>query len=324
MRDGKQGVEVEDLVFSLYKAMLDRDPDPAGLSYYVELIRQGASLQSIIQEFLTSPERGYVVSLGQLDALPHNIIDLNLSSNEKELLWEHVARSWSRLGREDPWWSVISNDQFRNANMQRPELIADFYESGRLDIERASKYLGRHERAFPEGGVCIDFGCGVGRGTLWLARRCRQILAVDVSEPHLALARNNLSTRGIRNVEFRLLSSRTDLQVLEGVDCFYSTIALQHNPPPLIVDILSAALGGLNSGGSAFFQIPTYAVKYSWNYKDYISAISFGHGFEMHLLPQPVIFKLAAEGGCIPLEVQPDQWVGNKQWISNTFLFGKP
>jgi len=42
--------------------------------------------------------------------------------------------------------------------------------------------------------------------------------------------------------------------------------------------------------------------------------------FEMHLLPQSVIFRIVRDEGCSILEVQPDTYVGSPQWISNTFL----
>jgi hypothetical protein len=44
---------------------------------------------------------------------------------------------------------------------------------------------------------------------------------------------------------------------------------------------------------------------------------------EMHVLPQKIVFDLAAKAGCVPLEVQPDHCVGMARWISNTFIFGK-
>lgn len=325
MTDARQNVAVEELVSCLYQAILGRDPDPVGLSHFARLIRQGGSLRSIIAQFITSPERGHneVISLGHMDALPRNEIDLDLSANERQLLWQHVTNAWSQLGRDDPYWSVITSEEFRKENVNPPERIEQFYETGRADIVRAERYLHRHGLTFPKDGVCVDYGCGLGRATRWLAARCRRILAIDVSEPHLALARKNLSAQKITNVDFLILREHNDLKMLHNADCFYSTIALQHSPPPLIVEVLLTALSELRQGGWAFFQVPTYAIGYSWNFHDYVAKITPGLGLEMHLVPQSFIFSLGAQAGCIPLEVQPDSWVGNPGWISNTFLFVK-
>jgi hypothetical protein len=42
----------------------------------------------------------------------------------------------------------------------------------------------------------------------------------------------------------------------------------------------------------------------------------------VHCLPQPVVFRLAAEAGCTALEVREDSAMGFP-WLSNTFVFIK-
>jgi len=42
----------------------------------------------------------------------------------------------------------------------------------------------------------MDFGCGVGRLTLALAKNFRQVEAVDVSASHLAVAREAIARSG--------------------------------------------------------------------------------------------------------------------------------
>jgi hypothetical protein len=43
----------------------------------------------------------------------------------------------------------------------------------------------------------------------------------------------------------------------------------------------------------------------------------------MHLLPQPRVFDLIANAGCIPVEVFEDEWAG-PGFLSNTFVVRKP
>ena len=112
--------------------------------------------------------------------------------------------------------------------------------------------------------------------------------------------------------------------MLKGADLFHSVIVLQHNPPPIIADILQHALNGLNGGGAAFFQVPTYGLNYGWNYDRFIAPDLPAGEMEMHVVPQSVVFGLAARAGCVPVEVQPDGCAGMPYWVSNTFLFAKP
>ena len=44
---------------------------------------------------------------------------------------------------------------------------------------------------------------------------------------------------------------------------------------------------------------------------------------EMHVLPQRFIFEVAAECDCLVLEVQPDNYTGIADGVSNTFLLQK-
>ena len=88
------------------------------------------------------------------------------------------------------------------------------------------------------------------------------MIAVDVSEAHLDIARRELTARGVSNVEFRLLGRQDELAMLDSADFFYSVIVLQHNPPPIIVEILQQTLRWLSHGGTAFFQVPTYGFNY--------------------------------------------------------------
>jgi tRNA/tmRNA/rRNA uracil-C5-methylase (TrmA/RlmC/RlmD family) len=49
----------------------------------------------------------------------------------------------------------------------------------------------------------VDLGCGSGQVTLALAKRCRKVLGVDVSEEMIALLLENAKQEGVSNVEGR-------------------------------------------------------------------------------------------------------------------------
>jgi SAM-dependent methyltransferase len=321
-------LDVEHVFSLLFTSMVGRAPARHEIVRLQQQLKAGMSLEGIIDWFRRSAEykRHIVSAIGQLDVLPPNRIDLALSAVERKALWTHVAEIWARMGAEDPYWSVITMEQYRRSNMSEAERIEQFYDCGRAEVERIESYLARAGRPFPEGEMCVDYGCGVGRVTLWLARRCRRVLAVDISETHLAIAREQLAARGVTNVEFCLVRQAEDLDVLDNMTFFHSIMAFQHNPPPLIADMLSAVFNGLSSGGCAFFQLPTYARGYEWDYQTYVSRLMGEKRMELHVLPQSTVFDLAAKAGCKAVEVQPDSMVkvGVPHWISNTFLFTKP
>jgi ubiquinone/menaquinone biosynthesis C-methylase UbiE len=74
----------------------------------------------------------------------------------------------------------------------------------------------------------VDLGCGSGQVTLALAKRCRTVLGVDVSEKMIALLRENALSQGVSNVEGRAVPIER-LGLPEGsVDLVVSNYALHH------------------------------------------------------------------------------------------------
>ena len=119
------------------------------------------------------------------------------------------------------------------------------------------------------------------------------------------------------------MHGRADLAKLADVDLFYSIIVLQHNPPPVMMEILDRAFASLRPDGVAFFQIQTYSMNYTFSAQDYLKAIGESKGMEMHFLPHREIFDLARQHDVFPVEVQPD-WCGIPgQYNSTAFLFRK-
>jgi SAM-dependent methyltransferase len=164
----------------------------------------------------------------------------------------------------------------------------------------------------------------VGRLTVALARHFRQVIGVDVSASHLAVARAELARRGIANASTQLLERIDGVDTLPRVDLVYSVIVLQHNPPPVIHALFSGLLGRLEPGGVAVIQVPTYLpVGYRFDLGEYESG--GGQEMEMHALPQRVIFALARAAGVEVLEVLEDGWTGYGAGSrSNTFVMRVP
>ncbi|MGQ9632339.1 MAG: class I SAM-dependent methyltransferase [bacterium] len=80
--------------------------------------------------------------------------------------------------------------------------------------------------------VVVDMGTGTGFVALGLAPFVKKVIGIDASEEMLAVARRNMSERGIRNVEFKV-GDIEDIP-LEGssVDAVFGNMVLHHAPHP--------------------------------------------------------------------------------------------
>jgi 2-polyprenyl-3-methyl-5-hydroxy-6-metoxy-1,4-benzoquinol methylase len=297
----------------------------------------------LVRSYMTAPLEAQISKLTELnrpgfparesavpDPFPHDLAPANRlagkwASADIQHLWDHVSATWSRLGAEDPFYSVSTFEDFHIELFENA--AAKFFESSQHDIERMYRWFERHFRTVPSGGTMVEYGCGVGRSTPSFGRKFSRVMALDISVHHINIARDIVQKAGLSNVEFIHISRIETLNELKDYDLFYSCIVLQHNPPPLIYEILTKAMSGLNPGGFAFFQVPTYAKGYEFDLDTYIAQLSSGtseKAMETHLLPQETVFKIIEEQGCSVLEVQPDYCVGSYEtWISNTFFVEK-
>jgi SAM-dependent methyltransferase len=321
----------EDLVRAAYRALLARDPDIGGLEYYSDGIRQGRGLSWLLECFVRSKE---FVSYHSNEDVAHECSDETASSmnvqfdgigpDEQAALWNHIAAIWAKLGSTDPYGSVLTGERWRTENIMAEETLEAFYSTGEGDFLRLDHWLRRNSIKMNGDAVCAEYGCGVGRVTQWLAKRFRRVAAFDVSEPHIRAAQQRLSKLGINNVDFVLIRKLSDLAKLSNFDVFFSLIVLQHNPPPVIADILSTAFAGLNESGYCFFQVPTFSAAYEFSLSSYWSNEGESKEMEMHFFPQKIVFDLGRKYKVYPVEIQRDDCVGKrKDWISTTFLMGK-
>ncbi len=234
-------------------------------------------------------------------------------------LLSHTERTWTRLGVEEPHWSVISADQFKRDRLDAHR--SEFYASGRGDVDVFLAFLARNGVDPGRIHKVLEYGCGLGRVTRHLAERFAQVLACDISPSHLQQAEAYLRDTGLRNVTCQRIATLSDIAGPADVDAVFSLIVLQHNPPPVIAAILERLLARLRRGGVAYFQVPTYAADYRFSIADYLAHGLDATHIEMHYLPQREVFRIARDAGCDVLEVREDDWTGRRHIeISNTFL----
>lgn len=302
----KAGAVGEDAVRWAYRIALGREPESDALvRAYANRVGSIAELRDI---FLTSAEfRGQVASHLKEITPPQAsglepAMEIRCRDDEglRERVFQHIAESWSHFGETEPHWSVLTTDEFRpdqiDANLDA------FHEYGRTDVGRFLATLERNGVPIPEKAHCIELGCGVGRLTRWLAPHFGHMTALDVSPGHLSLAKCYVEPHA-SNVEFLQLKQLEQLNQLPRAQVFFTFLVLQHNPPPVIEALLDGLLERLDSGGIAYFHVPTYSPNYRFDIDEYLAEKENRITMEMHALPQKEVFRIAARHGMQPIEV---------------------
>jgi SAM-dependent methyltransferase len=138
-------------------------------------------------------------------------------------------RDWEEFGRTEPYWAVLTHEKFKSDKLTSQSL-EDFFRSGEDLISWTFDQIKLHIDPGFDPVSALDFGCGAGRLTFPLARRCRTVTGVDISPGMLAKAREHERRLSIDNATF----AKADdvLSTVAGPFDFINTyIALQHIPP---------------------------------------------------------------------------------------------
>lgn len=162
--------------------------------------------------------------------------------------------SWERFGLENPYYGVLTDEKFRQENLT-DELKAEFFESGRVHIEKVFAMALSHFGVMASRKSALDFGCGVGRIVIPLAQMFDHVTGVDISPAMLRAAEQNCSERGIRNVDF-VVSDDELSKVTDNFDFIHSFIVLQHIPVRRGDKIIKQLLDRLSHGGIVAIQFP--------------------------------------------------------------------
>lgn len=186
--------------------------------------------------------------------------------------------AWKRWGEEDPYFAVLTDQKYRRSTLD-DERKREFFLTGEQHAVHVLQQCVKVGGASFKPRRALDFGCGVGRVTIPLARRIEAVVGVDISPGMLAEARSNASSRGQSNIDWVL--SDDALSGLDGTfDLIHSCITFQHIEPLRGRVLFARLLGRLAPGGVGALQI-TYAKKrYAsrWGQVPYAQAKSSGPG----------------------------------------------
>ena len=161
---------------------------------------------------------------------------------------ENTDRAWEKYGEIDPYFGVLNLEKFRGQSLN-PEVLQDFLASGSDHIEQILSNIHKHIDPNFRAINSLDFGCGVGRLIIPLAKVSESAVGIDVSESMLAEARKNCELNSVHNID--LVKSDDALSKLAGrkFNLIHSYIVFQHIAIHRGEAILEKLLDYLEEGG---------------------------------------------------------------------------
>ncbi len=247
------------------------------------------------------------------------LVETDATIEQFEKMLGYMNRTWKKLGESEPYFSVVTNEKYKMANIRENE--QKLFSSGMHTVSEVKTIAGHHDIDISKYKDCFELGCGVGRMTIWLAKVFDKVFAADISAGHLGVAAQAIAREGLSNVKLIKFDNFDSVDSLPEFDVFVSFIVLQHNPPPMAAALIEKILRKIRVGGLACFQCQTYLHDYKFVVADYIrfiDGIGSGDSWEMHCIPQSVFYDIFARNGFSLLEVREDVSTGTG--ISNTFL----
>lgn len=222
---------------------------------------------------------------------------------------DHTKQTYEKLGRDDPFYAVLTVPQFRH-NKWDPK---EFFANGEREIKDVMRYLGDLRLPIVRHNA-LDFGCGVGRLTQALGDHFEHVDGVDIAESMVAKAREH--NRHGERVQYHA-NWVENLRIFpdQSFDFIYSSITLQHVPPPANRQYVAEFMRLLRPNGSALFQVPNgkacapgsiseliYRMRRQY-IRRFWKRVRGKPGYEMHYIPRADVERIVAQGGATMVDV---------------------
>jgi 2-polyprenyl-3-methyl-5-hydroxy-6-metoxy-1,4-benzoquinol methylase len=157
-------------------------------------------------------------------------------------------KAWKDWGNRDPYFGVLTREEFRRENLD-DDALRRFFDSGEEHVRHVFEVLRQHFGLTEIPKSIVDYGCGTGRLALPFARRGEQVLGLDISAGMLDEARKNSERARMSNVEYRLVTDNQLSVLPESVDMIHSVIVFQHINRAQGELVFRALLSRLTVGG---------------------------------------------------------------------------
>jgi hypothetical protein len=197
-------VREEDVIWC-YREILGRHPESAAVVQ--SHLSSAKDFRSLVARFIKSPE--YRQKIAPPDFVPLDRaemdIDVAASASDVPLILHRIREAWTHLGEVRPHHSVLTAQEYHPEFIDE-ESIERFYASGGAGVATIAAVLRRYGFSNLAPRVCVEYGCGLGRMTLALARVFKRVHGYDISANHLALAQRRAADAGIHNAELHLCS----------------------------------------------------------------------------------------------------------------------
>lgn len=159
--------------------------------------------------------------------------------------------TWEKLASTDPLWAILTHP----AKIGRAWEIGEFFQTGIHEINVVFDYLHSLGRSPCPNAIALDFGCGVGRLTQALAKRCCTVHGVDISETMIAEAKR--LNRAPSSCYYHVNNApNLRLFPVDFFDFIYTSIVLQHIPVRHVEQYLREFIRVLKPDGILLFQMP--------------------------------------------------------------------
>ncbi len=115
--------------------------------------------------------------------------------------------------------------------------------------------------------VVIDAGCGTGRLTLEIAKKCKKVYALDFSPKSIDLLNKKIRVDGIKNIETFVCDIANPFPINEKVDKILSIQVLQHIPTESgKINVLNNFCSYLKNGGKCVVLVYNFQSLFSQNF----------------------------------------------------------
>lgn len=294
-------------IFAAYRLILGRCPEDQDV--ILRHLDKAKNLTELRQRFFSAPEffknnwlmiKESINSRAQINKSLS--IDFDITPEQQKQLFQHIQLVWSNLGIKEPHFSVYSHSKFKPDNFKKKDSQETFFKSGKVELDNTLQYLYKIGITPDYEGTAIEWGCGVGRVTRFLAEKFFKIFAYDISLPHIHLAQDYLLENNLKNTDFIHLENLNKIYI-PPYSFFYSKIVFQHNPPPLTKYLLNLILDSILPNGIFVLQLVTGIKNYSFSINNYLQNIDVIDNQELHAFPLSELFKILKSKNVYILDV---------------------